>query len=291
MLDDGTLNIVKLDSPKREFEIIGDEAPGPRTLYVNRPLLNAGNLAAWARECGIKKLLPPGDMHVTVAFSKTPLAWADAGTGVSKVVAKGGARSVERLGNEGAVVLRFECPQLERDWRRILDAGASWDHPGYKPHVTFTMGDLDVDLDKLEPYDGPLEFGPEEWDEIGTRPADWAAKAKASLIEYDAAFDWNESEHDRDAAGEFASGRARIDRAEAWAREHDKGRKHHSGAIKPIGAALGYGGGEGQESYDGAQDAPFEEGKHPRGQPKNKGQFASGSGGGGGGNNIIRIGL
>ncbi len=187
-----------------------DEEPGaPRTLYVNRPLLNAGNLAAWARECGIKKLLPPGDMHVTVAFSKTPLAWADAGTGVSKVVAKGGARSVERLGNEGAVVLRFECPQLERDWRRICEAGASWDHPGYKPHVTFTMGDLDADLEKIEPYDGPLEFGPEEWDEIGNRPADWAAKAKASLVASDA----------------------------------------------------------------------FEEGKHPRGQPENKGQFGPGGGG------------
>jgi hypothetical protein len=94
---------------------------------------------------------------------------------------------------------------LERDWRRIIDAGASWDHPGYKAHVTFTMGDLEVD--GIEPYDGSLEFGPEEWDEIGTRPADWAAKAKSSLVEYDAAFDWNQP---RDPDGEFAAGRARI---------------------------------------------------------------------------------
>jgi ADP-ribose pyrophosphatase YjhB (NUDIX family) len=191
-------------------EIAQDEEPGaPRTLYVNRPLLNAGDLAAWAREHGVKKLLPADDMHVTVAFSKAPLAWAAAGDGAAKVVAEGGERSVERLGNEGAVVLRFECPALDRDWRRFVDAGASWDHPGYKPHVTFTMGDVDVDA--VEPYDGPLEFGPEEWDEIGNRPADWAAKAKASLVAADA----------------------------------------------------------------------FEEGKHPRGQPENKGQFGPGGGGGG----------
>ena len=111
-----------------------DEEPGaPRTLYVNRPLLNAGDLAAWAREHGVKKLLPAEDVASPVAFSKAPLVWdADVGTGISKVVAEGGKRSVERLGNEGAVVLRFECQALERRWRQFVNAGASWDHPGYK---------------------------------------------------------------------------------------------------------------------------------------------------------------
>jgi len=188
-------------------EIVGDEAPGPRTLYVNRPLLNAGDLIKWVHANGIKKTLPPEDIHVTVAFSKEPVEWADIGTGEAKVVVPGnGGRLVELLGDKGAVVLRFESARLTRRWEDIREVGASWDWPGYKPHVTITYDPGDVDLSKVEPYAGPLEFGPERFAEVDPDAAD---KAKAALI----------------------------------------------------------------------GDAGWEESKHPRGQPENKGQFGSGGGG------------
>jgi hypothetical protein len=185
------------------FEDADAVEAGPMTLYVNRPLLNAADVIAWARAAGFAKTLPADDMHVTVAFSKTPLAWPESED--APVVAEGGDRSVERLGDEGAVLLRFESEALAGRWREFKDAGASWDHPGYKPHVTFTIGADDVDLSWIEPYAGELRFGPEMFDEIGGRGKDWAAKAKASLV----GDEFNESDHPRgqpENAGEFASG-------------------------------------------------------------------------------------
>lgn len=194
-----------LHAPK---EMARDAAP--RTLYVNRPLLNGDDVVRWARDNGIAKTLAPEDMHVTIAFSREPLDWGAVPDGFDTETVPEAApdrpRSVERLGDEGAVVLRFESGDLAKRWRQFRDAGASWDHPGYKPHVTVTMDAGDVDLGSIEPYAGPLEFGPEEFQEIGTRGDDWVDKARASMIATDA---WEEGKHPRGGSknrGQFSSG-------------------------------------------------------------------------------------
>lgn len=76
-----------------------------------------------------------------------------------------GKRAVERF-DGGAVVLRLDSPELQRRWRELRDAGASWDYPDYRPHVTITYDGDGVDLDAVEPYAGPLIFGPEEFAEV-----------------------------------------------------------------------------------------------------------------------------
>jgi len=144
----------------------------PRTLYVHRPLKNADALREWAKAQGFKATLPADDMHATIAFSKTPLDWNAVPDGFDSEIVpaspdqKDGARSVERLGDEGAVVLRFESTDLANRWRQFRRAGASWDYESYQPHVTITYDSGDVDLSKVVPYDGPLEFGEEAFDEI-----------------------------------------------------------------------------------------------------------------------------
>ena len=50
---------------------------GPKTLYVNRPLLNAGQITAWAKAQGFKSVQKPEDMHVTICYSKAPFDWGD----------------------------------------------------------------------------------------------------------------------------------------------------------------------------------------------------------------------
>jgi len=182
-----------------------DEEPGaPRTLYVNRPLLNAGDLIEWAHENGIAKTLPAEDIHVTVAFSKEPVVWGDVGNASTKVtVGRTRERGMECLGDKGAVVLRFESAALTRRWQQIVDAGGSWDWPGYKPHVTLTYAVGDIDLDKIEPYTGLLEFGPEIFAEVDE---DWADKVKDRMVG-DAG--WEESAHPRgqpDNKGQFGKG-------------------------------------------------------------------------------------
>lgn len=142
----------------------------PRPLYVYRSLENAGALIAWAKKQGFVSTLPANEMHVTVAYSKRAVNWfaiPSAWSTSSKVtVGKGGARAVAKLGDEGAVVLHFVADDLAWRHKEICDAGASWDFPGYLPHVTISYDGSGIDLEKIVPYTGELVFGPEIFEPI-----------------------------------------------------------------------------------------------------------------------------
>jgi hypothetical protein len=139
-----------------------------RPLYVNRPVANAADIIAWAASQGFKITLPADDMHVTVAFSREPVVWDAAGEGSAIERVEGGARTVEKLGDEGGVVLRFEAKALTERWQAYRDAGASWDFPGYKPHITITYDAGDVDLAKVAPYSGPIILAGESREDLDT---------------------------------------------------------------------------------------------------------------------------
>ncbi|CAN7169879.1 DUF1073 domain-containing protein [Brevundimonas sp. LjRoot202] len=154
----------------------------PRTLYVQRKLLNAAEFIAWAKDQGFETTTPADDLHVTIAFSRAPVDWMKAGQtwGNEKdgklTVEPGGPRLVEKLGDKGAVVLLFGSSELS--WRHETirrEAGASWDFPEYQPHVTITYAGADVDLSKVEPYRGKLVFGPEIFQEVDE---DWSSRLK-----------------------------------------------------------------------------------------------------------------
>jgi hypothetical protein len=155
----------------------------PRPLYVSRKLLNAGDVIAWAKAQGFETTLPAADLHVTVAFSRAPVDWMKAGeswSGDGKgnlTVQAGGPRMVEALGDKGAVVLLFASHDLDWRHRALREAGASWDWAEYQPHVTLSYRAGAVDLAAVEPYRGPLVFGPEIFEALDD---DWAGKVKES---------------------------------------------------------------------------------------------------------------
>lgn len=141
----------------------------PRSLYVSRKLLNAKDVLDWARSQGLKNLVAPAEMHATVAYSRAPVDWmavAQAWNSDKVKVPAGGPRLVEPIGGKGAVALLFTSWDFSSRHREILEAGASWDHPDYTPHVTLTWDLGDADLSKVVPYNGPLTFGPEVFEEI-----------------------------------------------------------------------------------------------------------------------------
>lgn len=146
--------------------------PDLRALYVSRGVKNADDLLAWAKAQGFTDTLAADDLHVTIAYSKTPVDWFAAPDDFDTIRVPGaadqkdGARSVEALGDKGAVVLRFESTDLESRWQAFCEAGASWDFEGYKPHITITYEPGDVDLTKVDPYAGIIELGPERFEEI-----------------------------------------------------------------------------------------------------------------------------
>jgi HK97 family phage portal protein len=151
----------------------GEKSIKPRTLYVSRKLLNSDEFLAWAMAQGFAPTLASDDLHVTIAYSRSPIDWmrvgeeypVDDGKG-ELIVAPGGPRAVEPIGKEGAVALKFASWALTRRNHEIREAGASWDWPEYQPHVTITDDAARVDLSKVEPFRGPLRFGPEIFQEI-----------------------------------------------------------------------------------------------------------------------------
>ncbi|WP_054133832.1 DUF935 family protein [Blastomonas sp. AAP25] len=156
-------------------------ADDPRPLYVHRKLVNAEKLVAWARKQGFKTVVDPADMHVTVAYSKKAVNWFGMGDDYGFYreplrVMPGGPRVVDRLGDQGAVVLHFWDGYLANRHRTMREAGASWDFPTYLPHVTFTYEPGEVDLAAVEPFTGELLFGPEIFEPIDD---DWASGVRS----------------------------------------------------------------------------------------------------------------
>ncbi|MCG7574860.1 DUF1073 domain-containing protein [Phaeobacter sp. CNT1-3] len=153
-----------------EVEAMGAADALPKTLYVHRPVLNADEIIAWAKEQGFKTTLAADDLHVTIAYSKTPLDWFKAGQAWSDEieVTKGGPRAMEAFGD--AKVLLFSSHHLHWRHHEIIEAGASWDHPEYQPHITISYAEDAPDLSEVEPFKGRILLGPEVFEEIKT---DW----------------------------------------------------------------------------------------------------------------------
>lgn len=143
----------------------------PRTLYVSRKVVNAADLIEWAKGQGFKTTLPADDLHVTIAFSRTPVDWMKVGESWASElkVAAGGPRLMERFGE--ASVLLFKAAEL--DWRHenIKAAGASWDHSEYQSHITISYDPESPALGSVEPYQGEIILGPELFAEV---KEDWA---------------------------------------------------------------------------------------------------------------------
>lgn len=138
----------------------------PRTLYVSRKVTNAADLIAWAKEQGFTETLDADDLHVTIAYSRTPIDWMKAGeswTGEVEVAA-GGPRMMERFGE--ARVLLFASSLLSWRHEEIKRAGASWDYPDYQPHISISYANNSPDLAQVKPYAGKIVLGPEVFQEI-----------------------------------------------------------------------------------------------------------------------------
>lgn len=109
---------------------------------------------------------------MTLLYSRRPVDWMKMGESWNSdpkgnlTVPAGGPRLVEPLGDKGAIVLLFNSTELQWRHRNMIEAGASHDYDEYQPHVTITYQGKGVDLRAVEPYRGPLIFGPERFEEI-----------------------------------------------------------------------------------------------------------------------------
>jgi hypothetical protein len=133
---------------------------------VSRQLINSVEFIGWARSQGFDEMLDESEFHVTIAFSREKVDWDEIELKTDTMTISGGKRLVEPLGDDGAVVLKFNSDFLPKRWQEIRDVGASWDFEGYTPHVTIKYNDIDIDLSQVEPFTGKLIFGPETMTEL-----------------------------------------------------------------------------------------------------------------------------
>ncbi|KKX29192.1 phage portal protein [Rhizobium sp. LC145] len=159
----------------RRQQVAADAAP--RSLYVSRKVLNAGDIIAWAKGQGFSTTLPADDLHVTVIYSRTPVDWMKAGQDYwnedgTLLIPPGGPRVVSRF-DGGAVVLEFSSASLSWRHQELKRTGAETSYPEYAPHITITYRSGEVDIDKVEPYRGKIDLGPEVFEEVND---DWKSR-------------------------------------------------------------------------------------------------------------------
>lgn len=140
------------------------------TLLVSRQVDNGSEIIEWARNIGFDSTLDNWDLHVTIAFSKSPLIGTSLEPIRENLMIEGGQRQLLELGPEGeARVLAFESSRLQQRWGEIIEAGASWDFPSFIPHITLTNLPSDVDLAKVKPYAGRIILDGEWFTEISPK--------------------------------------------------------------------------------------------------------------------------
>lgn len=159
---------------------IGDAAPGPKSLYVRRDVVNAGEIIAYYENQGLSDLLDPAKMHVTVIYSDTPVDWFKTGEpwDSEMKIKAGGARDHAKFGppgQENALVLMIKSNELEWRYQAFLAAGAKSSYDAYNPHITLRYND-DQDIEQyrnIEPYQGEIILGPEIYQEV---KKNWSAE-------------------------------------------------------------------------------------------------------------------
>lgn len=142
----------------------------PKTLYVRRDVLpeTVRALKVWAKEQGLPAL--QDNLHVTVAYSTTPVDWIKMGQDWrdrdgkgGMIITEGGPRVVEPLGDRTAVLM-FASSDLSWRNREMRENGASWSYEDYQPHISLTAEP--VDLSGVEPFRGEIKLSAEIFEEI-----------------------------------------------------------------------------------------------------------------------------
>jgi 2'-5' RNA ligase len=135
-----------------------------KSLYVCRSVLNSEDLIEWAKQQGLKKCLHSDEYHVTIAYSKTPVDWANWSPIENKFIYERSDRTIKKFGD--CIVLSLESNKLSKRWQEFIDGGCSWDYEEYQPHVTITYDGADIDPDNIEPFMGKIVFGEEQFSKI-----------------------------------------------------------------------------------------------------------------------------
>lgn len=116
-----------------------------RGCFIFRPVVNATQLSRWAQDNNVGgEYIPPDKLRVIVMYSTADIRnhkdfrllqthlTIDPSNFASCLQRR------RRLGEDGAVVLKFQEVNLFERWLYLVGLGAIWTYPTYVPHVTLS---------------------------------------------------------------------------------------------------------------------------------------------------------
>jgi hypothetical protein len=138
------------------------------TLYVHRDVVNGDDIIDWAKSQGLKTMLDPSELHVTICYSNEEFDWSEIDEETDELVVpatdEDDSRKIEMFGKDkNVLVIQFHSDDLLKRHEYFCDQGASYDFDTYKSHITITYdgADLADDHKDIEPYWGEIVLGPE----------------------------------------------------------------------------------------------------------------------------------
>jgi hypothetical protein len=115
--------------------------------YVSMKVKNKEELYDWFADQNVE-VVPEDELHCTVSYSRKVFEHNVNEDEV--IITPDQFIGIELLGDEGAVVLKFNSDKMQDRFNQCMREGATYDYNEYIPHITLTYNGKDLDLSKLE---------------------------------------------------------------------------------------------------------------------------------------------
>lgn len=153
--------------------------PVEKGTYVSRKVRNPEILYNFFKDQGVN-VVPMNELHCTIAYSKKEFL-LDVDHNEITIKPEQLKSKLEPLGDEGAVVLKFESDEMVERFNHCIKKGATYDYPKYIPHISISYDGKDLDLKKIKVPNFDIILYDEKSEELNL---DWKAKILTESANY-----------------------------------------------------------------------------------------------------------
>lgn len=153
--------------------------PVEKGTYVSRKVRNPEILYNFFKDQGVN-VIPMNELHCTIAYSKKEFL-LDVDHNEITIKPEQLKSKLEPLGNEGAVVLKFESDEMTERFNHCIEKGATYDYPKYIPHISISYDGKDLDLNKIKIPNFDIILYDEKSEELNL---EWKAKVLTESANY-----------------------------------------------------------------------------------------------------------
>lgn len=126
--------------------------------YVSMNVKNGEDIYDWFIKQGVC-MESPNNLHCTVSYSRKEFKHTPNMKNV--IINPSNFIGIEPLGDDGAIVLKFNSDDMQERFNKCMTEGATYDYDSYIPHITLTYYGKDLDLSKIKLPNFDLVLGNE----------------------------------------------------------------------------------------------------------------------------------